>query len=427
MKILFASMPHPTHYYPMLPLAWALRAAGHEVRIAGHPDLTDTATGSGMTAVPVGTAGWYRDDPYEPELYGQLMANGASDFLRTFDWIRTDDRAWSWEGLLGLEKVLISALFAGISNDRVVDDLVAYARHWQPDLVIWEQLTAAGAVAAEVIGVPHARFVYGMDFLGRAREEFLRRYDEQEPAHREDPTREWLEETVGRFGGTWSERLRVGGLTLHTTVPGTRLDLDQRSVVMRYIPHNGPSVVPDWLREPAGRRRVCLTLGLSNEIEHTTTTVAEILAGLADIDAEVVATLSADQAATVGQLPDNVRVVDFVPLHDLLPTCAAIVHHGGIGTRLTAAYHGVPQLILGHGYDTLMTGRRQEELGAGLCLPAGSATPEAIRERVLRLLDEPGLAAGAAKVQAEMMAEPSPADVVSTLERLVAESAEVAR
>jgi glycosyltransferase (activator-dependent family) len=423
MKILIASMPHPTHFQPMLPLAWALRAAGHEVRVAGHPDLTPTATGGGLTVVPVGRPGWYRDDVYEPELYARLMGNGASDFLGAFDWPRTDPAAWSWEGLLGMEKVLISALFAGINHDPLIDELVAYARRWQPDLVIWEQLTVAGAVAAELLGVPHARFVYGLDFIGRARQEFVRLRDLQPLAHREDPTREWLEEVMRQRGGTWTERLRTGTFTLDTAVPSTRLDVEGHTVSLRYIPYNGPSTVPEWLREPAGRRRVCLTLGLSNEIEDTTLTVGEILAGLADVDAEVVATLGTDDAAAVGDLPENVRLVDFVPLHDLLPTCSAIVHLGGLGSRLTASYHGVPQLVLGNGYDTMIVARRQEELGAGLCLPADSATPEAIREHVVRLLDDPTLAAGAARLRDEMHAEPSPADVVVTLERMVGECA----
>ncbi|MEU2436603.1 activator-dependent family glycosyltransferase [Streptomyces rubradiris] len=421
MKILFASMPHPTHFHPMLPLAWALRAAGHEVRVAGHPDLTETSTGSGMTAVPVGRAGWYREDVHEPELYAQLMGSGASDFLGTFDWAQEDPAAWSWEGLLGLEKILVSALLAGINNDVMVDELVAYARHWQPDLVIWEQLTVAGAVAAELLGVPHARFVYGLDFIGRARTEFLRRYEEQPAAHREDPTREWLEETMSRHGGTWTERLRTGAVTIDTSVPSTRLDTEHRVIGMRYVPYNGRSVVPDWLREPAARTRVCLTLGLSNEIEDTTTTVGEILAGLAGLDVEIVATLGAEDAAGIGPLPGNVRLVDFVPLHDLLPTCAAVVHHGGIGSRLTAVHHGVPQLVLGHGFDTLMIARRQEEAGAGLALPANHATAASVRDHVLRLLSEPRFAAGALAMRDELLAEPSPAEVVPVLAGLVDE------
>jgi hypothetical protein len=41
-----------------------------------------------------------------------------------------------------------------------------------------------------------------------------------------------------------------------------------------------------------------------------------------------------------------VRVVDFVPLNALLPTCSAVVHHGGSGTFAAVLEHGVPQLII---------------------------------------------------------------------------------
>ncbi|MGC5346216.1 activator-dependent family glycosyltransferase [Streptomyces sp. DT24] len=419
MKVLFVSMPHKSHFYPMLPLAWALRAAGHEVRVASNPDFNDAITESGLTAVPVGTTQWYMNDPWEPVLFRELMSRGASEFIRTFDWAKTDRQAWSWEGLLALEKILVSSLFGAINTDPTIDELVAYARHWRPDLVIWEQLTFAGAVVAQVMDVPHARFISGLDFNGRARQEFIRLRDLQPTERREDPTREWLEETMRRFGGAWTEELRTGQVTIDPTAPSTRLKLNGRTVGVRYVPHHGPSVVPDWLRKPADRKRICLTLGLSNEIDKSPATIGEILTGLADLDVEVVATLSAAQVAEIGELPGNIRVVDFVPLHDLMPTCAAIVHHGGAGTRLTAEYHAVPQLVIGHGYDTLSKGLRLEELGAGLFLPAESATPVAIRERTIRLLTEPALAAGAAKLQADLLAEPTPAEVVSTLQHLV--------
>jgi UDP:flavonoid glycosyltransferase YjiC (YdhE family) len=37
----------------------------------------------------------------------------------------------------------------------------------------------------------------------------------------------------------------------------------------------------------------------------------------------------------LGPLPANIRVVGWIPLDDLLPTCTAIVYHGGAGTTLT--------------------------------------------------------------------------------------------
>lgn len=45
------------------------------------------------------------------------------------------------------------------------------------------------------------------------------------------------------------------------------------------------------------------------------------------------------------ELPGNILYMDFVPLELLLDQCAAIVHHGGIGTCCQALGAGIPQII----------------------------------------------------------------------------------
>ncbi|GAA3035986.1 hypothetical protein GCM10020000_11910 [Streptomyces olivoverticillatus] len=39
MRVLIIPSPVTTHFMPMIPLAWALRAAGHELLVAGQPDV----------------------------------------------------------------------------------------------------------------------------------------------------------------------------------------------------------------------------------------------------------------------------------------------------------------------------------------------------------------------------------------------------
>ncbi|WP_229397703.1 activator-dependent family glycosyltransferase [Micromonospora okii] len=421
MRVLFVSMPHPTHWFPMVSLAWALRAAGHEVRVASQPDLTDAITGAGMTAVPVGAPEWYASDPWAPELLGELMGAGGSEHVQNFDWAREDPARWDWAGLLELEKVMVPTLFASFNSGSMMDDLVAFARSWRPDLVVWEPLTMAGGVAATVTGAAHARLLYGPDITMRARREFLRLAERRDPADREDPTAEWLSDTLARYGARYDETVRTGHATIDTTPPSTRLDLGLPTIGMRNVPYNGRAVVPDWLRTPPeGRRRICLTLGVSDELDRSAASLGELLAGMADLDVEIVATLNEAQRREVPDVPANTRVVSFVPLHDLMPTCAAIVHHGGVGTRATAEVHGVPQLMIAYGWDTVEKARRTEELGAGLCLPAAEATVDAVRAAVLRLLDEPALRAGARALRDEALAQPSPAETVAALEELVA-------
>ncbi|HEX8956700.1 MAG TPA: nucleotide disphospho-sugar-binding domain-containing protein, partial [Burkholderiaceae bacterium] len=64
-------------------------------------------------------------------------------------------------------------------------------------------------------------------------------------------------------------------------------------------------------------------------------------------------------------LPDSVFWQDYVPLSSLLPHCALLVHHGGIGTTAEALRAGVPQLVVPLAYDQFDNAARVERLGVG--------------------------------------------------------------
>ncbi len=54
MRILFTSFPGLGHLHPLMPLARAAGAAGHDVRLASGPDLVDWANRAGVYSYPVG-------------------------------------------------------------------------------------------------------------------------------------------------------------------------------------------------------------------------------------------------------------------------------------------------------------------------------------------------------------------------------------
>ena len=56
----------PTHFTPLVPLAWALRAAGHDVLVVGQPTMISTIRSAGLVAASVG-------EPHDP--IGSLRAN----------------------------------------------------------------------------------------------------------------------------------------------------------------------------------------------------------------------------------------------------------------------------------------------------------------------------------------------------------------
>ena len=73
-------------------------------------------------------------------------------------------------------------------------------------------------------------------------------------------------------------------------------------------------------------------------------------------------------------LPPNVRHVPFAPFRELFPRCAAVVHHGGIGTIAEAFAAAVPQGVLPIAFDQKDNAIRVKRLGAGDWMRAGRAT-----------------------------------------------------
>ena len=86
-------------------------------------------------------------------------------------------------------------------------------------------------------------------------------------------------------------------------------------------------------------------------------------------------------------LPPTVRHFEFVSLQQLLPYCAAIVHHGGIGTVAKALVTGTPQLIIPHAWDQLDNARRVEQLNAGKGLKRRRATAARIARTLAPLMN----------------------------------------
>ncbi|MEU9336287.1 activator-dependent family glycosyltransferase [Streptomyces sp. NPDC048290] len=420
MRVLMTSLAVEAHFNGMVPLAWALRAAGHEVRVASQPALTEAITRAGLTAVPVGT------DHVHNDLVRQLGAE-LTGFYRDIDF--TGERGDDYLSLKGANTLLTATFYAQANNDPMVDDLVAFARHWRPDLVIWEPFTFAGAVAARASGAAHARLLWGPDLFLRMRRAFRGQMDQLPEELHDDTLEEWLTWTLARFGRGFAEEVATGQWSIDQMPASVRLPLGQRTVPMRYVPYNGRAVVPEWLREPPGRPRICLTLGItSRDMAYPRLfSLDGLFDAVAELDVEIVATLTDAQRAELGRVPDNLRVVDFVPLHALLPECSAVVHHGGAGTWSTAAVCGVPQLVVADMWDNVHRARRLAELGAGLFLPPDELTPAGLRDGLERLLTKPSFQDDAARLRAEMLAAPSPGDVVARVEELTREHREDGR
>ena len=139
----------------------------------------------------------------------------------------------------------------------------------------------------------------------------------------------------------------------------------------------------------------------------------------ADVDVLVTVGPQGDPSL-LGELPDNVHVERFVAQSQVLPLVDLIVHHGGTGTVLSALECGLPQLILPQGADQFANADILTSVGAGRSLLADALQPGAIGGEIVALLGDSPERQVAGRVQAEIAAMPSPAEVVPALIELAA-------
>ena len=113
----------------------------------------------------------------------------------------------------------------------------------------------------------------------------------------------------------------------------------------------------------------------------------------------------------------------YLPLHSLLPHCAVLVHHGGIGTTAEALRAAVPQLVLPWAFDQFDNAQRVRALGVGLTLPSRRLRHDALRQALSQLLESPALASACQRVAAWQQADPGLDALCQRLMRAVGDDA----
>jgi UDP:flavonoid glycosyltransferase YjiC (YdhE family) len=407
MRVLFVTWPSRSHFFGLVPLGWAFQAMGHEVRVVSLPGLTEAVAHAGLPPVPVGTD---IEDQAGMSRRGGLSA-GDHRVRWPADWPRR--LATLAPGQQDVADALCRKSLA--MADHMAGGVVAFARAWQPSLIVHDSVTLSGPVAGAVLGVPAVASMWGqiglhrheLDHAGQPRPEYLALFERFGAEPLAGPAR-WVD--------PWPDSVQ-----LPMSVPRTPV---------RYVPYNGPGHMPDWLLEPPGRPRVCITWG------HTQATLTgPVLPGLVhdaisaagELGAEVVLAVTAAQHDALGALPPGVRAVQSLPLHTVLPSCHAVVHQGGAGTALTAAHYGVPQLIFSPRPVQLAIGER---LAAAMAArhrfaPELSGAPDAaatVRADVAALLHDHAYRDGARRLSSQMRAGPAPAELVRELAALAAAS-----
>ena len=86
----------------------------------------------------------------------------------------------------------------------------------------------------------------------------------------------------------------------------------------------------------------------------------------------------------------------------LLPRCAAIVHHGGIGTSAQGLAAGIPQLTMPMGFDQPDNTLRLTRLGVGSFITPKQFTGRTTAEALRRLLESRRVAEACQRCEARI-------------------------
>ncbi|WP_040831613.1 glycosyltransferase [Nocardia jiangxiensis] len=362
MRILFTATPLIGHLFPMMPLARCFRDRGHDVLVASGGaavaavaddiDAVDIAPGIGnVRAVAQGLG-------LHPVLAVRSMTG------------RADPRG--------------GAHVFAVTNKPMIAPLTRTAERFQPDLVVHEPFAAAAAIVAARIGVPTVLHNIALDNGTLIRRELLRLL-------------------CGRDEPAAATTLSLAPPSI-VSVPGWPL---------RYTPYapSGAPVPPEF-HDPPVRPRIVVTRSTMLG-DGPDAMLRAVLRAAPQVDADIVIVRPNRAIASSARLPRNVHTVGWIALHRALPTCTAMVNHGGAGSVLAALRAGIPQLATPAPGDRRWNAESVENRGAGLSVPASKITAAHLDT----LITDADLTRSARAVAAEIAAMPT---VEDTADRLLA-------
>ena len=379
MKIFVVSTPGAGHVTPLVPLIGALLAGGDEVLVVSGPEAAPIIAKTGARFAVAGRS------------QAEWMARLA-----------TRTRGNPGDGIAP-ERILhyfLPRAFGEIGVDEMIDDVLREGHKFAPDVVVFEAFALAGPLVAELLGVPGVAHMFGP----------LPPNDAVELAN-DAVSPIWR--SYGRDVPGWAGMYR--DLTIQICPPM----LETAHVPTGETWRLRPVALPARPREDTPRPVVYVTFGTLFNANLGLFQVA--LDALADEPVDVVMTVGHDQnPGELAPFPANARVEQFIPQADLLPSCSAIVHHGGAGTTFGALAHGIPQVILPQGADNYEHAAMCERAGTAIALRPEEVTPANLAAAVRRVVFDADHAEASRKCAAEIVAMPDAVSVATTLRTWVA-------
>jgi hypothetical protein len=293
-------------------------------------------------------------------------------------------------------------LFGEIGTALVIDDLLKLCQELAPDLLVFDPYLFAGPLVAAATG---ARPV--LQCIGPLESPDVLQLvaDAVSPIWRELGMD--VPPAAGVYSGT---TLTICPASLD---PGAAGLPGARPLRPAPLPLDAPPPLPvSWDHGKAPLVYVTLGTFSNNNLE----LFRLVLEALAGEPVNVLATVGRDNdPSALSPAPPNARVERFVPQAEVLPHCAAVVHHAGAGTMFGVLAHGLPSLALPQSADNFTNAERLAEAGSARVLMPGEVTVEAVRSGLRHVIDDSTYRRRARSMADEIAAMPAPGDVAAGL------------
>jgi UDP:flavonoid glycosyltransferase YjiC (YdhE family) len=393
MRILFCSTSLAGHYGPLLPIARSFTALGHDVLFLVPPAARSAIEEAGFAV--------HEAPPPDPVEYGKIR-----------DAIARDPKA---------AKVLMNRDYFGrLCTQATLPVAEEVCASWKPDLVVHEAAEYASAIAAHRAGIPHAQIAIGLAWI------------EWECLHG------FVAEALPAFE---AEAVRIIAEAPYVTRLPAVLDPSDYPQTVRYQAPEEPSAEDSFEGELAqeGATLVYATLGsVAADTAYSPGAYRVLLDACALLERsrpEIRVLLTTGRAldpATLGAVPGNVRVEQWVPQERAFADAKAVISHAGSGTAYGALTAGLPSVFLPLFSDQPYNAKLIAEAGAAIQIdtedlrdhgmpvaaePADRARLRALAEEVaealITVLDDASYAARARDLGAALDALPSLETVVT--------------
>lgn len=378
MRVLFTGHGSTGHVLPMLGVAEALVADGHDVLFATSAEYCTVVAAHGIDTVAAGMT--------DEALIAEAQAR----------WPETRSMpAAGWT----------LRMFCEIAAPAMATAVAPVVERWRPDVVVREEGEYGGPLAAAVGGLPWVTHAWGCPL--------------RPPEALAD---------LGRLVAPTWERAGVlppggaglyGGAVLDPCPPS--LYAAEPSSPPRHAIRPTPAPAPQERREE-GRRRAYLGFGTVPLFRDPGDLLLALVPELLALDFDVTVTTGDDAvAARLRDLgPDRVDVARWVDLGRLMSRCDLVVCHGGAGTVLAALAAGVPLLLLPRGAPSQQRmSAACEARGVGRTAVWTGTNVDGVSRLLSEVASSERMRDAARAVAAEMAAMPDPASAVQVLRALL--------